>query len=98
MIFKTYNISIYFWFLSAICAILIFLCVYFTYVSVSLSYKIETELRLIKKIDLAYQNFQELYIAGLEGLLADGQKSFNLTAPQKSFFIERYQEVAKAGL
>ncbi|MEK7599371.1 MAG: hypothetical protein AAB474_02915 [Patescibacteria group bacterium] len=63
-----------------------------------MSYKIETELRLIKKIDLAYQNFQESYIAKLESLLADGEKTLGLSASSKNLFIERYQEVARSGL
>jgi hypothetical protein len=98
MILKTNNLHIYFWFLCAISAILIFLCAYFRYASVNLSYEIETEIRLTKKIDLAYQNFQESYIAKLESLLADGSKSLDLYASSEILFIERYQEVAKAGL
>lgn len=68
---------------------------YFVYLSIDLSYKIEETLRLSRIDTVAHQQIEERYIAKLETLRAEGAQTLALTPPKSQFFVERHSAVSR---
>lgn len=87
-----------FWLLALFSLALVLVYIFSVYLTVNISYQIETERKIIKKEEISRQAVQEEYIARLEALTEQGKNSLGLVSPQTRVFVDRYTFVARAGL
>lgn len=75
-------------------ALFVAVYVYSVYLTVDLSYKIDSELQYLKKDTAQYQQIEQQYISKLESLQDSGKKALGLVPPERQIFIDRRTTVA----